>query len=490
MRTGAPLQSILLRRIARVLALLCLCATPASAATLSFTVTASEPVTVTGTPRIAIDVGGATRYASYAAGSGTAALTFTYAVQSGDFDANGIAIASPLELNGGTIVDLAGNPAGLTFTLPDTSAIKVQTYTAAFTTSPITNSNATAVSFAISRAPVGASFTYSITSSGGSGSVTGSGTIAASTHSVSGVDVSALPSGTLTLLVTLSTPAAGTGAARTATAPPSFTGVLDGLPSAIAAFSVRRLAASYAGPLLRVRRASDNAGQDIGATVSGDIDIAALASFCGASSCFVSTFYDQSGSGTDVVQATTTKQPRIFSGSAIERDGARPTVNFTAFGQVLVAPPLPGQSVEGAVNAVAHASDTAINRHVLGNRGTSNVGRILRAVAGGGSWFGANISGSLVNMPGSTTQQRVVTLASSSSGVSGSLDGAVTAGTTTSAYFNSTWDFWIGGTGGGASNGDWVGTISEATVFNVTLTTAQRQTLERDQGSYYGITVQ
>ena len=46
-----------------------------------------------------------------------------------------------------------------------------------------------------------------------------------------------------------------------------------------------------------------------------------------------------------------------------------------------------------------------------------------------------------------------------------------------------------GGTGGGASNGDWIGTISEATVFNLTLTTAQRQTLERNQGAYYGISV-
>ena len=44
---------------------------PTSAATLNFTVTASEAVTVTGTPRIAIDVGGATRHAIYATGTGT-----------------------------------------------------------------------------------------------------------------------------------------------------------------------------------------------------------------------------------------------------------------------------------------------------------------------------------------------------------------------------------------------------------------------------------
>ena len=50
--------------------------------------------------------------------------------------------------------------------------------------------------------------------------------------------------------------------------------------------------------------------------------------------------------------------------------------------------------------------------------------------------------------------------------------------------------FWIGGGGPGQSAaGDWIGTVAEANVFNVTLTTSQRQTLERNQGAYFGITV-
>ena len=62
--------------------LLCLMlASPVSAASLSFTVNTSEPVVVTGTPRLAIDVGGVTRYATYASGTGSSALTFSYAVQ-------------------------------------------------------------------------------------------------------------------------------------------------------------------------------------------------------------------------------------------------------------------------------------------------------------------------------------------------------------------------------------------------------------------------
>lgn len=215
------------RRVLAFVAAMGLLGGSAHAATLDFTLTTSKPATVTGTPRLAIDVGGVTRYATYAAGSGTTSLTFSYAVQARDFDANGIALVSPLDLNGGSISDSAGNPAtSLGFSLPDTSGIRIQTYTAAFTTDPVTSASQTAAGFVIAKAPQGASYDYTITSSGGGGSVTGSGIIASNAQAVTGVDVSSLPGGTLTLSVTVTTAAGGTGAPRQATA------VLDGAPPA------------------------------------------------------------------------------------------------------------------------------------------------------------------------------------------------------------------------------------------------------------------
>lgn len=102
------------------------CPTAAEAAlSIPLTVSLSEPVVVTGTPQIAIDVGGLTRYATYTSGSGTATLTFTYTPTLGDVDLDGIAVSSPIQLNGGTLKDAAGNNAALTFTLPNTSGIKV-----------------------------------------------------------------------------------------------------------------------------------------------------------------------------------------------------------------------------------------------------------------------------------------------------------------------------------------------------------------------------
>ncbi|MBU2884598.1 cadherin repeat domain-containing protein, partial [Gilvimarinus agarilyticus] len=82
------------------------------------TVTMSEATdvdTTDGTPRLALNIGGNSVYATYAGGSGTTALTFTYTVQAGDTDADGISIeADALDANGGTIEDAAGNTAVLT----------------------------------------------------------------------------------------------------------------------------------------------------------------------------------------------------------------------------------------------------------------------------------------------------------------------------------------------------------------------------------------
>jgi hypothetical protein len=99
---------------------------PAQAATtIPFTINMSETVNVTGTPRVAIDVGGVTRYATYASGTGTNTLTFNYAATIGDVDLDGVTLISPMELNGGTIRDLSGNDATLAFTVPNTSNVRV-----------------------------------------------------------------------------------------------------------------------------------------------------------------------------------------------------------------------------------------------------------------------------------------------------------------------------------------------------------------------------
>lgn len=84
--------------------------------TVTVRFTFSETVTVTGSPRIPVQ-GLTSRFATYASGSGTTALDFNYFVALGDEDRDGIAFnGNTLDLNGGTIKDVALNDAVLTFT--------------------------------------------------------------------------------------------------------------------------------------------------------------------------------------------------------------------------------------------------------------------------------------------------------------------------------------------------------------------------------------
>ncbi|MCW3462510.1 Ig-like domain-containing protein [Chitinophaga nivalis] len=95
---------------------------------LNFSVEFSEPVTVSGTPSFEITVGNVVVNALYNGGSGTNSLSFSYAVQPGDMDLNGIELSALLSLNGGSIVDVAGNAALLTLNnAGNTSGIFVST---------------------------------------------------------------------------------------------------------------------------------------------------------------------------------------------------------------------------------------------------------------------------------------------------------------------------------------------------------------------------
>jgi hypothetical protein len=97
--------------------------------------------------------------------------------------------------------------------------------------------------------------------------------------------------------------------------------LLDQFSGAAAAYSLRRLRNAYTGSAIRVRRSSDNAEQDIGFTNLGVLNTAALSSFVGANSGFVTTWYDQSGNGRNLIQSTGANQPRIVNAGTNEQLG-------------------------------------------------------------------------------------------------------------------------------------------------------------------------
>ena len=138
--------------------------------------------------------------------------------------------------------------------------------------------------------------------------------------------------------------------------PPSpFVGLLDTFPGATMAYSVRKLRSAYTGNALRVRRSSDNAEQDIG-FVGADLDTSSLLSFVGAGNGFVTTWYDQSTSGINPVQATTTKQPKIVSSGVVETINGKPALLFDGVDDFMKTPTatttLQMYSVHTSTNAI------------------------------------------------------------------------------------------------------------------------------------------
>jgi hypothetical protein len=90
--------------------------------TVAITVLFSEPVTVTGTPKITLETGATDQTANYSSGSGTNTLTFNYIVQPGDTSADLDYIStSAFLLNGGTIKDVAAFDASLILGSPGAS---------------------------------------------------------------------------------------------------------------------------------------------------------------------------------------------------------------------------------------------------------------------------------------------------------------------------------------------------------------------------------
>ena len=77
--------------------------------TIGIAVGFAKPVTVTGTPQLALSVGTNTRQAAYVRGSGTGQLVFEYPVVQADADSDGIAIAADSLAPGtGAIADATG----------------------------------------------------------------------------------------------------------------------------------------------------------------------------------------------------------------------------------------------------------------------------------------------------------------------------------------------------------------------------------------------
>jgi len=111
-------------------------------------------------------------------------------------------------------------------------------------------------------------------------------------------------------------------------------GLLDLVPGAAAAYSLRSLSNSYAGPVVTVRRSSDDAEEDF---TAAEVSDGTLASFCGAGDGFVTQWYDQSNNARHCYQTDGPKQPKcIVSGIPVTLEG-RPAIQFFSASNTFLA---------------------------------------------------------------------------------------------------------------------------------------------------------
>lgn len=97
-------------------------------------------------------------------------------------------------------------------------------------------------------------------------------------------------------------------------------------------FSLKRLTSAYYGPLIRVRRSSDDVELDVYSISAlnlsaGFIDSSALMTFIGVNSGYVVTWYDQFN-GNHITNPNKTRQPLIVSGGTLIQSNNYPSVYF------------------------------------------------------------------------------------------------------------------------------------------------------------------
>ena len=199
---------------------------PAAGPSGTFTVDNTGPAISIGAPSVAVTSGGPVTYpVTYTGAStinllaGDITLNNPTGTASGTVAVTGGTTATPtvtisgitgngtlsISIDAGTASDGAGNTASAagpsgTFTVDNTAPTG---YSVNINQDPITTSNQTAVSFTFTGATVGTTYNYSFSSSNGGTNVTGSGPISGAGQTISGINLSGLEDGNITLSVTL-----------------------------------------------------------------------------------------------------------------------------------------------------------------------------------------------------------------------------------------------------------------------------------------------
>ncbi|WP_163408148.1 FG-GAP-like repeat-containing protein [Flavobacterium ajazii] len=266
---------------------------------------------------------------------------------------------------------------------------------------------------------------------------------------------------------------------------------------ATTAYSLRKLASTYSGYAIKVRRSSDNTLLDIGFNTNGELDTDALKTFTGNSSGFVTKWYDQSGNENHVEQTNINLQPRIVNGGIIEVLNKRPALYFGTAHLATAKTTL----FDTAASMVGFAKGNSSTPSSLVTKTGTSVDTNTHYPApfdftnNGGEFYTGNASitsGSSVNIANSSTRSdisisvpaSVYSFVIPSSGTYYSyMNGVQSSSNTISAYADNGNALQIGNRNDGGGSGNFWTT--ELILFNSVLSTVDRQTVEESQKNYY-----
>jgi hypothetical protein len=170
---------------------------------------------------------------------------------------------------------------------------------------------------------------------------------------------------------------------------------LDRVTGAFRAYSLRKINTAYNGFAITVRRSSDDTTANIGFLPNGDLDTPSLLSFCKTDTCFVTTWYDQSGNGRNAVQGTLTWQPRIVNAGALETINGRVALRFDGVDDAMAG--ATNNAANSSFNMVvaqvdAGATVTQATKATSRAAGTSGQKYLLSPVQGGAVNAGSGLS--------------------------------------------------------------------------------------------------
>jgi hypothetical protein len=283
---------------------------------------------------------------------------------------------------------------------------------------------------------------------------------------------------------------------------PAYTGPLDIVSGAVVAYGQRALSAAQRGsPLYTIRRSSDNATHSYNSdATTGAAPASAISTFIGAGNGFVATWNDQSGNGSDAVQATTANQPQWLSGQL----GAFPGITFDVGGNAAVSLGTVGNVDFGAagmtVFAVAYCPAPG-----GGSPPNTLFGQGFETLDGGSSCqLVAATSNSELNVESEDAAHQMTSqglspadagvvlfeVVNDNSSTSDVLYNGVSASGQSSSFGFTTLDYPLAiGNDDVANPGDNGGLILELLIYNLALSSAHRTSIRQNIATYYGITL-